>query len=347
MHAVVSSWNSYLEFFHEKDRDIYFTEEYVKLYETPGDRAECFIYREGDTLFLFPYLKRRIALLDETFYDFETAYGYGGPIVNGSDAGFMERACRAFLDVLKERRVVAGFIRFNPLLCNHRFIDDRRCAVAFDRKTAGVDLTIDRDELWNRHLHPAHRNSLRKAEKNGLTFLIDEKLAYLDDFCGLYSKTMTELQADRFYHFDHDYFTRIRNSLGKSAFLGLVLLKDTIIAASLFLTSSARGHYHLSGSLREYRPLAPNNLLLFNTIVHLQKIGLTFFHLGGGSDSDPANALYTFKKRFSTHQFDYYVGRLTVDQEIYGKACEAWERRAPAQRPPPGYFLKYRQGEET
>ena len=48
---ITTHWNHYLDRFKPEEQDIYFTEEYVRLYKNNGDSAECFIYREGEKFF--------------------------------------------------------------------------------------------------------------------------------------------------------------------------------------------------------------------------------------------------------------------------------------------------------
>lgn len=76
-------------------------------------------------------------------------------------------------------------------------------------------------------------------------------------------------------------------------------------------------HYHLSGSLREYRSLAPSNLLLYKTALWGCEQGFKTFHLGGGvgSGEDP---LYKFKAAFNRNSDNQFsIGKMTLDSEKY------------------------------
>ena len=63
------------------------------------------------------------------------------------DKGFVEEAFNCFCDALAQRNIVAGFIRFHPLLNNQEFVS-QRCAKIFDRKTIAMDLTLSEEEIW-------------------------------------------------------------------------------------------------------------------------------------------------------------------------------------------------------
>ena len=55
---ISEHWNDYFEAFSPEKKDVYFTEQYVKLYETNNESAECFVCQEGDKVLLFPFLAR-------------------------------------------------------------------------------------------------------------------------------------------------------------------------------------------------------------------------------------------------------------------------------------------------
>ena len=57
-------------------------------------------------------------------------------------------------------------------------------------------------------------------------------------------------------------------------------LDGKIIAMSIMLFANKQMHYHLSGSMMEYRNLAPSNLLLYKAAVWGSEQGYKTFHLG-------------------------------------------------------------------
>jgi hypothetical protein len=52
-----TEWNEYLERFRLIAWTPTIAKEYVRLHEYQDYSAECFIYEEGDDLFLYPYLR--------------------------------------------------------------------------------------------------------------------------------------------------------------------------------------------------------------------------------------------------------------------------------------------------
>ena len=118
MIGFIEHWNQYLEAIPAKLQDLYFREEYVRLYETENEKACCFVFQEDKSIMLFPFLRREFEYKSKTYYDFETAYGYGGPISNDHSEAFMTAALHALATKACEDNYICGFIRFHPLLEN-------------------------------------------------------------------------------------------------------------------------------------------------------------------------------------------------------------------------------------
>lgn len=323
-------------------RDVYFSVAYLSLYESELDSAECFVFRSGDDIYLLPYLKRSHRIEGAVYYDFETAYGYGGPLSNSCDPDFLRQAEQALYEACSAADIFAGFVRFSPWLKNHKLIIEQSCLL-FDRKTVAMDLSVDEIEIWTKQVHSKHRNVIRKAEREGLTFEVDEDFKYMDAFIYLYRGTMQRLEADDFYFLSDEHFHLFSEVMRGKAFLGLVYYMGEIVSAAIFLHDGVYGHYHLSGSDAAYQHLAPNNFMLYRAGLHLKKIGVERFHLGGGSDGNEDNSLFKFKSRFSPECLDFYIGKFVFHPQIYNKVCMQWEQDFPDKTAMYGNrLLKYR-----
>jgi hypothetical protein len=342
---ILYAWDELLAELPPGCSDIYFTEAYHRLHETGADKAECFLCREGSNIYIFPYLKRENLVGDESFFDFESAYGYGGPVSNTQDAAFLAAAESAFFTTCLQRGFIAGFVRFCPWLDNVKLITDSS-RVLMDRKTVLMDLTPSEEQIWAEQIHAKHRNVIRKAEREGLTFEADRSFAHLKEFISIYYDTMKRLKASDFYLFPESYFHQLKETLSGCAFLGLVCYQGKIISAAIFFHQGACAHYHLSGSMAAYQALAPNNLLLYRAALYLKQAGARFFHLGGGTNSCPDNTLLKFKKRFSPNTRDFCVGKFVFDSKRYDRVCQIWaEKNQEKEREFGHMLLKYRNGE--
>lgn len=320
-------WNQYLDTIPSESQDLYFREEYVRLYETDYEKACCFIFQEGESIMLFPFLRRSFKFEGKTYFDFETAYGYGGPISNDFSEGFITNALEALRAKALEENYICGFVRFHPLLNNWNYFD-RVGQLIQDRNTIAINLTEGIDATWMNEIHTKNRNVIKKGEKNGLVFIVDDDFSYLKDFEELYNSTMDKLEADGFYYFEPKYYEQLQDTI-ENRFLGIVKYEDRVVAGAIFFYQKPYGHYHLAGSDKTALKLSPNNFLLWEAAKELMNRGVSYFHLGGGTDGTEENSLYQYKRKFSKHEYLFCLGKLIFNQHLYNAICEDWSTRNP------------------
>ena len=325
--SILDKWHELLGVLDESKRDVYFTEEYVKLYENEAEKARCICCADGENIFLLPVLLREFHFAGDVYYDFETAYGYGGPVCNTDDVAFKAAAWKAVKEYCARQHFIAGFFRFHPLLQNQQGFEEVGTLIA-DRKTVAIKLDQTMDDVWKNEIHSKNRNVIRKAEKAGCRFVVDDGYEYLQDFQRLYAATMDKLSAELFYYFPDDYYTKLRDNVEHS-FLGYVEHEGKIISSAIFMYSGEWGHYHLSGSDRSMLALSPNNLMLWEAAKELQRRCVKLFHLGGGTNGDEENSLYQFKRKFSKETHQFYIGKMIFNPAVYDAVCKDWEGRNP------------------
>jgi Uncharacterized protein involved in methicillin resistance len=309
-------------------KDVYFTEEYIRLYENPSkkEKSICFVAQEKGKCMLFPYLERCFEYFGNTYKDFETVYGYGGPIYNTVDQNFHTQSSKEMFNLLKSQNYVAGFIRFHPLLKNYQGFAVGKDI--YDRNTVALDISLSEDDIWANEIHTKNRNVIKKGEKNGLKFYADYDFIFLDDFKLLYNKTMDKLSADDFYYFGDQYYNNFKKNITNS-FIGIVKKDDKVISAAIFMYEGKYAHYHLSGSDRNYLLLQPNNFMLYKAALELKKCGAEIFHLGGGTTSDENDSLLCFKKKFSKHLYEFHIGKIVFNEGLYESICQDWAQKNP------------------
>lgn len=309
-------------------QDLYFCEEYVKLYETESEKACCFVYQEDESIMLFPFLRRAFEFKGNTYFDFETAYGYGGPISNDHSNAFITAALNAMSVKALEENYVCGFVRFHPLLENWECFEAVGSLVK-DRRTIAIDLTGGIEKTWMNEIHTKNRNVIKKGEKNGLEFIIDNEFSYLKEFEELYNSTMDKLEADSFYYFEPKYYEQLKKTI-QNRFLGIVKHNGKVIAGAIFFYQLPYGHYHLAGSDKSALKLSPNNYLLWEAAKELTKRGVKYFHLGGGTDGSEENSLYQYKRKFSKHEYQFNLGKMIFNPSLYDDICADWAVANPS-----------------
>ena len=327
MIAFTETWNQYLDVIPAEQQDLYFREEYVRLYETDSEKACCFVYQDGDSILLFPFLRREFQFKGNTYYDFETAYGYGGPISNDHSDTFITAALEAMSEKALSENFVCGFVRFHPLLENWDYFE-KVGRLIMDRKTIAINLSDGIEATWMNEIHTKNRNVIKKGEKNGLEFIVDEDFAYLPEFEDLYNSTMDKLEADGFYYFDPSYYDQLKNTI-QNRLLGIVKHEGKVVAGAIFFYQLPYGHYHLAGSDKSALKLSPNNYLLWEAAKELTRRGVKHFHLGGGTDGSEENSLYQYKRKFSKHEYQFALGKLIFNPSLYEDICAEWAAANP------------------
>lgn len=339
---ILEDWDDQLSVIPDENMDIYFLKKYVTLYENSETRALCVICSDDDKRMFLPFLCREI----NNYYDFETAYGYGGPISNTEDGSWNQRAFEGIYNFLRDNNYICGLIRFHPLLGNEKYIrnsEEDNINVIYDRRTITINTSDSIDEIWSKQITSKNRNMIRKAEKNGLEYRTEYDFASYDEFIDLYRETMLRLKADDFYFFNREYYYKLKSSLSGHSFLGTVRKNGKLICSAIFIYSKFYGHYHLEGSDRDYSRLGANNLLLWKVACELHSLGVREFHLGGGTGSSPDDSLFKFKKAFSSNEKKFHIAKIVFNSSVYDSITENWEINNQDKISKYGnYLLRYR-----
>ncbi len=331
------AWNGYLA--RLPGADIYHTPEYHAAHEANGDgTALCFVAEEGENLLLHPFMLRDIP--GTGWRDIETVYGYGGPLANQGAGSFLRMASACWVEYCRRIRVVAEFIRFNPISGNHALYHP---LATKDRETVVLDLSGTPADLMARY-SKRHRNMIRRAEREGLVcWQLCTGREIPPAFIDLYSRTMARCAATEYYSFGPAYFDALRHGLGDRLLLFGVQGGTTLSAAAIFMRYGDRLHYHLAGSDPNSPGYGDNNLLLHTAALWGQANGCRWLHLGGGRTPNPGDSLLHFKSSVSSERRVFYTGRRVHNQAAYDQLCGEWMARhqdTVAYRP--DYFLLWR-----
>lgn len=314
---ITNNWNQILEKI--GDFDLYFYEEYFDLYTNNENIKSCFVYINDEEIFLFPFIKSKIPNTD--FWDFESPYGYGGPLSNSNKKDFLNEAFHSFYTFMKENKFISGFIRFHPLLNNHNLLPSKY--IFQNRKIVSILL----DDKFESFMIKKNKEEFKIANKNDFEFIVDFEFKFLSDFIKIYNETMDKLNASNFYYFKESYFIKIKESLKNKAFLTLLFKDGNIVAGFLIFINNNIASYHLSASSSNYLKLYPNQFLMYKTSKYLlDTLNIKFFNLGGGNNEDENNTLLRYKKRFSDNIHTFYIGKIIINEDIYKELNENWSR---------------------
>ena len=319
--------------------DVYYLSGYVRAFMIHGDGEPQLLYYKGDSLrAIYVYMKRNTSI--EEYYDSVTPYGYGGVLFEGDiSEENKETFWREYLQVMAQEHIVDNFVRYHPVLKNAEPMKSISNVIDLG-KTIALDLTSP-DVIWE-NIISKNRNMIRKAEKNGIEIRHGKDLALFEDFRRIYNATMEKDNADEYYFFGEKFYESIHNDLHDNYEMFYAVLDGEIIAMSIMLFANNQMHYHLSGSLIEYRNLAPSNLLLYKAAVWGCEQGYKTFHLGGGVGSGEDN-LYKFKAAFNRKSdYQFSVGKQIFDHKKYDELVELRSSRDSSFDRESNYFPLYR-----
>ena len=301
------------------DYDVYYLSGYVKSFMLHGDGGPQLLYYENEGLkAIYVYMKRKTAI--EGYYDSVTPYGYGGVLFEGNTSEVnLQAFWRVYVEKMKEEGIVDNFVRYHPVLANAEPMKQISNVIDLG-KTVAIDLSSE-EVIWN-NIISKNRNMIRKAEKNGIEIRHGKDLELFKDFKRIYNTTMEKDHAEEYYFSEDAFYESIHRDLYDNYEMFYAVMDGQIIAMSIMLFANNQMHYHLSGSMLEYRNLAPSNLLLYKAALWGCEHGYKTFHLGGGVGSGE-DGLYKFKAAFNRNSnYQFSIGKEIFDSEKYEELIE-------------------------
>jgi GNAT acetyltransferase-like protein len=333
-------------------KDVYYRHAYAELCHCMGDGDPfLFVYEDGGgNTVCYAFIRRPLkalpfaanAQLEGDWYDIVSpTYGLGGPLYAEVHEQVLHAFRAEFDAYCREANIVSEFVRFHPLLHNHRLLGGRM-EIVFVRETIFIDLTRTEEELFARY-HLSHQRSIRKALRHGLEFRVlsgTDARQQLEVFYRLYRETMDKVGAAPYYYFSTEYLERLFSRFGPDALLGAVFLKGRMISAALCLREGDTLIYHLGASETASLHLGMNVFQFHQLAVWARRQGLRTFFLGGGHRG--RDSLFQFKHRFNPEgTLDAHNGKKVHHPEAYERLAGCWKRHYAREFPEP-YFPAYR-----
>jgi hypothetical protein len=311
--------------------DIYFREEYAKIYELNGEGKTTIFTWEGELgKVRYIFLKREINLLKEKYYDIITPYGYGGPQFfpkehkNLRDLIFKFK--EHFEDYCSKNRIISEFIRFHPLLKNHSLMEIYMNIINIG-DTINLFLSSEDDIMLN--MKKSSRYSIRKAVEKGMKVERDNSDKSWNNFIDLYYQTMNRNQAKEYYYFSKTYFGNIRSLLKERAQIFNVVYENKVISSMLVLVGEQFIHSHLLGIASEYRKERFGRFFDYNIALWGLRRGCKHYHLGGGYGGRE-DSIFKYKKSLAKNgRLSFYVGNKVHNKKVYDELSKIHEKNNP------------------
>lgn len=280
-----------------------------------GDIKVVIIRHDGMTLGV-PLLIRSLPFGEKGF-DACSPYGYPCAIASKGSEGDWDVLWKMFCQYLRGINVLSIFLRFNPLLTSGECLNAAKMIgnVVSEGETVYVDLQQNEEFLWLQTREP-FRRAIKKLINSGWKFVADD-WTFLQSFIEMYNSTMQRNGASNFYFFPDNYFTSLRDLLGKNISLHSVLDPDgNHVSAGLYLSNGKIVQYHLGGTHSDYLNMAPSKLLYHGSCRWYKNKGAHTLHFGGGLGGKQ-DGLFTFKAGFSKNRAMYHTCRIILDKHQY------------------------------
>ena len=278
-----------------------------------GHRCVHAGYAEGGSRWLHTVHLRTIG---DGQYGAISPYGYGGPLCNGDDAGFLARAWKAWQDWCAQEQVLGEFCRFHPETPQHQFFGGE---VAFNRNTVSVDLTLPDVQAQYNSLA---RRKLRKSAGTRVRWsaLSEDWRAFAD----FYRRAMSAAAAPASYLFADGYFAALAALEGIE--LCICEAEGQWLSAGVYLFQPGQGgvlEYHLGASSASGHDRGTPYLLQHAAAIEGQERGLASLYLGGGSSAAEDNSLLFYKRCFSRRLRPFHIGRAVHHEALFTAFAKA------------------------
>lgn len=343
-------WNAIVNTF--DNADTYFSCQYAVSFMENEDGDPYLLHYVSDAVQLcYPVIEKDISnfsvfknnLPVGQYFDWNTPYGYGGPIANVEQLSEEEQKQfkKELYELALKRNVVSQFIRFHPMLQNQAI-----CSSAIEnlyiKDTIYVNLDTGDDLMVQ--MDTKNRNLIRKAIKHSVVIEHDSG-EHIEQFMKIYAETMDRDNARQFYYFPKSYYDFMKTNMSDETEYFYAYKDGKMIAASIFFYNKKYMHYHLSGSLTDSRTFAPTNLLLYSAANWGRDKGIKALHLGGGVGIE--DGLFHFKKQFNKNgRIGFYIGRNIFMQDRYQELLQRRHEINPEFDMNNTYYIQYRKPEE-
>lgn len=239
------------------------------------------------------------------------------PFFLRSDGGFAKKE-NFFLDAVCQSLKKIG-ISWVLTSQSATFLSYPKGAVVVPRGNLICDLNLSVDELFS-NVHPKHRNSIRRAERNGVEIISGGEI---------FVKPYSELEKETYERSSkkgagYDYYLTISKKLASHSEIAIAFKHGKPQAGGVFFYNSAMGYY-MHGASTDCPEPGSANLLIWNEMIKLKEMGVSRFNfVGFGFNVQEGSKYYgiqKFKERFGGVLVQCFNFRFVSNPLIYSLYC--------------------------
>ena len=264
-------------------------------------------YREENSFWLHSTHRGRV--LDTSWHDLQSAYGYGGPVASSDDPAFTARAWSQYREWCRSSGILAEFVRLHPMAGNERFY----CGTILDdRMTVAIPLLgTDPEAAFSTRT----RRGIGQAARAGVVAEWHAAEEIRNLFPDFYLRAMEALSADPFFLFPAAYF----EALSKLPAVRLMVCRKggEILSMGIFFWGAEIIEYHLGATSTRGKESYSSHLMFKAAADKGRLDGMRWLYMGGGTNGDADNSLLYFKAGFSDSRFPFRIGYQIIDPVAY------------------------------
>ena len=323
--------------------NIYYTYEWIKLCSIKEKCEFKFIFIElirGEKC-IFPYLKCKIDYLNiDNIYDAQSTYGYSGPLFWGNwTIEKKKEALEMINHFMKKDNIVYNFIRLSShntddlsLYENFKLINVRKnFYVDCLNKNLNIELL---DQGWSKKA----KRCLKIAVKKGTNLYKEtNNLKDIIEFSKIYKDTFERNEMEEYYNYDYNYIKTVLEI--KNTKLLLINNYKEIISGCTIILNDDHAIYHLGASYSNKMNLGGSDFYYYSMIHFCKKNNIRWLQIGGGKQDN--DSLYNKKKIYADKEEKAYVAGRIVNNDIFNKISEQWERNNPNKKKIKLMFYRY------
>jgi FemAB-related protein (PEP-CTERM system-associated) len=155
------------------------------------------------------------------------------------------------------------------------------------------------------------RSQIRKAEKNGLTYLIDNSQKQVDDFYQIFAINMRKLGSP--VH-SKQWFESLFKHYADNIFLSVVYSEDIPVGAGIVVRNGNKISIPWASTVADYNRLAPNMMLYWSLLQHVCDLGCTEFDFGRSTYDE---GTYKFKRQWGAEPVPLAWSNLAQSNTLY------------------------------
>lgn len=321
-------WDSLFKQLPEIMQDPGFLCDWYGHFEKQGyGKAICFFAEENGKMAIYPFLKNNINKLGyklkNDFFDIQGAPGYNGIASSTDDMGFLAQFHRHFTKWCIDNNIVAEFSRCNPVLENNKLF----VMLHLTEINRNIISQLQTTEDHRAKYHRSTIKNIKKAIREGLKVEkypfsnISKKRLY--DFLHIYNETMHRNKANSEYTITEQFLLSLVSYLKNRAAIYFTIYDQKPVSTEIILAGKKTAYSYLGGTLSEYYPLRPNDILKDHIIKDLKENGFHYYCLGGGAK--PNDGIYRYKKSFDMYgDKPFYILKRVHLPDIYNNIMDQW-----------------------